>query len=113
MKTTGLVDTLRDALAGASSRIRLAFVFGSIVSGKETPSSDVDLLIVGNIKTEEIVGVLSRAEKSLRREISVLVYSPKEFRHAYHTENHFIASVVKEPKIWIIGDDNELERIVR
>ena len=45
LKTSGLADVFREAIA--SPRIRVAFVFGSVAEGTEEPGSDVDLMVVG------------------------------------------------------------------
>jgi DNA-binding transcriptional ArsR family regulator len=47
IKTSGLVDVIQSALSSFKSRIEFAFIFGSIASGDEISTSDVDLLVVG------------------------------------------------------------------
>ncbi len=111
VKTTGLADVVREALLRTQARIRLAFVFGSIALGKESASSDIDLLIVGNLKTQEVVGTLAPLEKVLRREINPIVYTPEEFKQKLSNRDHFIRAVLRQPKIWIVGGEDELERL--
>ena len=48
-KTSGIRDILHEALASLKDRIKLAFVYGSIARGEEKASSDVDLMVVGEI----------------------------------------------------------------
>jgi len=45
LKTSGLVDVMRDALSHPG--IRLAFVFGSMASSNGKAGSDVDLMVIG------------------------------------------------------------------
>jgi len=111
VKTTGLADVIREALLRTQARIRLAFVFGSIALGKESASSDIDLLIVGNLRTQEAVGTLAPLEKVLGREINPIVYTPEEFKQKLSDRDHFIRSVLRQPKIWIVGGEDELERL--
>jgi hypothetical protein len=47
LKTSGLGDVLREATAPLSSRIRAAFVYGSVAKGEDTATSDIDLLVIG------------------------------------------------------------------
>jgi uncharacterized protein len=60
LKTSGLVDILRQALVKKPG-IRLAFVFGSLASGGEKPASDVDLMIVGSVSLRQLSKWLSGA----------------------------------------------------
>src|SRR5437867_609450 len=46
LKTVGLADVLRAALAPVSRDIRAAFVYGSIAKGNDTAASDIDLMVV-------------------------------------------------------------------
>src|SRR2546428_560517 len=48
LKTVGLGDVLRQRLADFSS-IQAAFVYGSFASGEVDASSDVDLMLVGEV----------------------------------------------------------------
>ena len=45
LKTFGLTDVLRTALAPVSQSIRAAFVYGSIAKGQDTAASDIDLMV--------------------------------------------------------------------
>ena len=44
-KTAGIADVLRDALGES---VTLAFIYGSIASGNETPRSDIDVMVLGS-----------------------------------------------------------------
>ena len=48
LKTVGLADVLRAALAPVSRCIRAAFVYGSIAKGQDTAASDIDLMVVSD-----------------------------------------------------------------
>ena len=108
-KTTGIADVLREALSPLSKRIRAAFVYGSIASGKEGPGSDVDVMIVGDIKFEEAIEALAPAEKTLHREINPHVYGVRDFR-AKAAKEPFLRRVLQEPKILLMGDLDEFEK---
>jgi predicted nucleotidyltransferase len=47
LKTIGLADVLRSALAPLGKRIKAAFVYGSMAKGILTASSDVDVMVIG------------------------------------------------------------------
>lgn len=104
-KTTGVADVLRFALEPLADRIGLAFVYGSIASGKEGARSDVDVMLVGDgLKFEEAVHALAPAEEILRREINPHVYGIREFRTKAKRNEPFLARVLAGPKIMLSGD---------
>ena len=109
-KTTGIADVLRSALAPVAGRIELAFVYGSVASDKEGPRSDVDLMLVGELKFEDAIHALTRAEKTLRREINPHVYGAREFRSKRAGTEPFLRLVPGEPKILLIGDLHDFEK---
>jgi len=111
IKTAGIGDTLRAALAPIVGQIELAFVYGSIARGEEGLRSDVDLLVVGNVTFADVVKNLQGAQKLLGREISPTVYPAEEFKSKVRAKHHFLTSVFKGPKIYLIGDENELRRL--
>jgi uncharacterized protein len=110
-KTSGIRDVLNDALAPLAERIRLAFVYGSIARGAETGSSDVDLMVVGEVGFTDVVSALNESESKLGREVNPTVYGPREFREKVAAKNHFLSTVAKEKKLFVIGDEREFRRL--
>jgi predicted nucleotidyltransferase len=94
-----------------AERIRLAFVYGSIARGDETGSSDVDLMVVGEVSFADAVSALSDSESNLGRDINPTEYGPKEFREKLAAKNHFLLTVAKEKKLFVIGDEREFRRL--
>ncbi len=107
LKTVGLADILRGALQ--DERIKVVFVFGSIVDGKETADSDVDLFVIGDVGLRRISELLAGVSEKIGREINPHVMSKDEFRNRIETGEHFVSSIVKSPKLFITGTDRDLE----
>jgi predicted nucleotidyltransferase len=107
-KTAGLGDLVREALAPLTSRLRLAFIFGSAARGELSAASDVDLLVVGDVTFQELVAALGVAQERLGREINPTLYSPDEFRAKLQGQHHFLTAVLREPQIPILGGADEL-----
>ena len=110
IKTAGLSDVLRTALAPLADSIDVAFVFGSFATDRVRPDSDVDLMIVGRVTLQEIVDVLGSVEQEIGREVNPSVFPLEEFRERVEAGEHFIISVLNERKLFLIGDERELER---
>ena len=107
-KTAGLADVLRDALAPLAGKIRLAFIFGSVAQGKERSTSDVDVLVVGSASFAAVVGALSPAGERLRRAVNPVVMTRAAFESKRSGADRFVARIMREPKIILIGDAGEL-----
>lgn len=111
-KTTGIVDKLRDSLSPSADQIRAAFIFGSIASGSEDKTSDIDVMVVGDISFGDIVTLLSEAEEQLGREINSVVYPIDEFNQKVRGGHHFVKNILESEKIFLVGDERELARLV-
>lgn len=111
IKTAGIGDILKIALAPIAQEIRCAFIYGSIANGTENAESDVDVFIVGQITFANVVAALSPVQETLAREINPTVYPATEFREKLAKKNHFIKSIMAGKKIFLIGDEHELKRM--
>jgi predicted nucleotidyltransferase len=111
VKTAGVADVLRSALAGLSDRIDVAFIYGSFAAGSERADSDIDLMIIGSATLREAVPALGSTERELRREVNPSVFSREEFRERALAEEHFVSTVLAEAKVFVIGDEHELAGI--
>ena len=109
-KTTGLAWLVRDHLSEISDRIDSAVVFGSMASGRQNSTSDVDVLVLGDVELINIVKALSPLSSTLRREINPVVMSVDKFAALLGEKDRFAMRVLDEPKLFIIGDMNELAK---
>jgi len=107
LKTSGLADVLREAMR--EENIRMAFVFGSLARKEENPRSDIDLMVIGAITFRRLAKCLAGVAERLGREINPHVMSPEEFQRRQKKRDHFLSSVLSAPRIWVIGDEHELE----
>jgi predicted nucleotidyltransferase len=110
-KTTGVADQLRAALAPLADSIVSAFIYGSIASGQERPNSDIDLMIIGTVRFEDVIRLIHPYQEELRREINPHVYAAAEFKRRASEKNSFIDRILKLPKISVIGDPDELGKL--
>jgi len=112
-KTVGAVSVLRTALEPISDQIVVAFVYGSVAREEETAQSDIDLMIIGKATLDDVLSHLSAIEKKVGRVINPTVYSAAEFRSKLLSGNHFLNSLTKGKKVFLIGDDDELRKVGR
>ena len=111
LKTVGLADVLRSALEPLREKISIAFVFGSLAAGGSSSESDVDLMIIGSAGLRELAPVLSTVSDRLGREVNPVTLSPDEWEERLRDEDHFLSAVAREPKIIVLGVQDELDRL--
>jgi predicted nucleotidyltransferase len=110
-KSVGIAEVLKEHLRKNS--IKIAFIYGSYAQGRESFSSDIDLMVIGEISSKELSSILSKPKKELMREINYAVFSLKEFINKVKQKDHFLSSVLKDKKIFIVGSENELKTIIK
>ncbi len=66
---------------------------------------------MGELSFEDAVEALYPLQEELNREINSVVYSVDEFKRKLYEGQHFVSSVIKEEKIFLMGDENELGRL--
>ena len=95
LKTVGLAEPIRDALAPLADRIALALLFGSVAHGTATADSDIDLLVVADDLTlESLYAALLPVETTLARQISPTLYSVREFAERRAAGSAFLSRVL-------------------
>lgn len=108
-KTMALAEPLRAALAPLASRIRAAFVYGSVAKREDTAGSDVDLMLVSDdLSYPELYVALEALSQQLGRPVNPTLYTPQELAHRVTRGDSFIKRVLDQPKIWLIGGDDAL-----
>ncbi len=109
LKTFGLADVVRTALLASPHRLRFAFIYGSVAKGADTAASDIDLMVVGEeLSYSHLFELLATAEAQLGRKINPSLYTPDAFAAKLRADNHFISRVLDQPKIMLVGTENDL-----
>lgn len=107
-KTSGLADVMADGLMPLAERIEVAFVFGSIASGKARAGSDIDLMVIGEIDFGEVVARLHPLQESLGREINPKLYTRAEWQKLVQKQSAFVRDVLGKPRLFVIGNEQSL-----
>lgn len=111
LKSVGIAEVLKGRLK--NSEIKIAFIYGSYAKGQESLQSDIDLMVIGDVSSKKLSGILSKPKKELMREINYAAFSPQEFIKKVSQKDHFLNSVLRDQKIFIIGDENELRKLIK
>ena len=110
LKTMGLADVLRAALAPLVPQIGAAFIYGSVARQQDSAQSDVDVLIVsGTLAYGEVFGALEGAAASLGRKVNPTLYTPADWAKRVQKDNAFVSRIWEQPKIWLVGSAEQLD----
>ena len=106
-KTVALHEPIRDALSPFKDRIMFAAIYGSVAKHKDTPSSDIDLLVVSDDLTlEQLYSALVPAEKELARKINPTLYTSEEFERRKKTGSGFLSRVLAGEHVVLVGKES-------
>jgi predicted nucleotidyltransferase len=108
-KTTGAAELLANALMPLQPA--LALIFGSVASGTEIASSDVDVLVIGELGFADVVQATYPVQAELGREINPVVYSVPEFQRRIQAQDPFVHDLLAKPKIFLVGAEHDLSQL--
>lgn len=105
----GLADPIREALRQVEPRVRAAFVYGSVARQDDAASSDIDIMLISDTLTYgDVYSALEEAAEQLARPINPTILSTEELSKRIASDNAFVSRVLSQPKIWLIGGENDL-----
>lgn len=108
-KTFGLAEPLRGVLRKLQRGIRAAFVYGSVAKRADTARSDIDLMVLSDkLSYADLFGALEPLNERLGRTVNPTVLSSAEFSRKARSKDSFVAKVLAQPKVWIIGGEDDL-----
>ena len=110
-KTIGLTSLLEEALSDLGDRIHVAFVFGSMASGRQSAGSDLDICVLGEVSLLEVVTALSAVKETVRREVNPVVMTTTKFSSLAAKEDRFVTRVLSEPKLYVKANEDELAEL--
>ncbi len=103
-KTIGPADQLRAALEPLADQLEVALMFGSVAKGTDTAQSDIDVLLVSNSLTLEVVfEALEEAEAALGRPIQPTLYTSEEFQRRRDSQSPFVRNVLAGEHVVLWG----------
>jgi predicted nucleotidyltransferase len=109
IKTVGVVEPLRQALTPKAKDLRAVFVYGSVARGTDKAGSDIDLMVISDrLRYPDLLDALQGAEAVLARPINPNVMNLTEWRRKRATKDSFAARVSSQPRLFVIGSDDDL-----
>ncbi len=112
IKTAGAAAPIGRMLAPFGQRVRAAFIYGSMARMESDSTSDIDLMVVGEVSMTELTRPVRALEWSLGREIHLSLFTPARFRDKLREGNHYLTMTMKREKLFVQGGPDALAQIV-
>jgi predicted nucleotidyltransferase len=109
-KVRGAPGLLKQALSDDKD-VEYAFIYGSFAAGTENEKSDIDLMVVGEMPLENLLKRLREPEKLLGRDINPSLFQISEMKQRMKDQDPFIGRLIAEPKIMLIGNEDDIRRL--
>jgi predicted nucleotidyltransferase len=107
-KTTGLADALKESLGPLVHKIKAAFIYGSVAKNLEEATSDIDVMVIGDIDLDDLHQAIRSAEQLLDREVNFSVFDEADFKKQLAQKRAFVTDVISGPKIFLVGGEDDL-----
>lgn len=89
-------------------KIKFAFLSVRFLEGRVSQAEDVDLLIVGQVVLPELQAIVANEQTKRETEINYSYMDVAEFQFRVRRRDPFILRVLTQPKIMLIGSEEEL-----
>ena len=109
-KTIGIENQIRVELSDLKG-ISKAFIFGSFADGTLDALSDIDIMIVGDINEDDLIGKISTLENRFEREINYHIFSDKEFTKRKQEKDSFVSRILSKPTIFLVENHENISGI--
>ena len=76
------------------------------------PLSDIDLVVIGGTDEDGLIAELDRMERRLGREVNFKLFTVRQFRRNVGHKDAFLLEILRDKKIMVIGDEDELRKVL-
>jgi predicted nucleotidyltransferase len=111
-RTLGMGDVIREQMHTCHKEIQLAWIFGSVARGAEENYSDIDIMFISKLSLMELSEVIGPVLETATRAINPASLTPENLYKKWQEKDSFIQEIICQPKIWLIGNDDELNKLL-
>ena len=112
LKTESFGRFIRDRIREIGE-IRFALIYGSFAKGEEAETSDIDLLIVGDVNERRMLDITQKIEERVGREVNYIAWTENEFEKKARERIPLLEEIVNTPVIMIVGDLDEFGKAIK
>jgi len=107
-KTIGAIPLITQSLKKIEG-IGEAYLYGSFARNQQDAASDIDVLVIGDPKSEALAEAIHKLERQLGREVNYTVLTRKEFNSRRTRKDAFLENVWHNKRISLIGPDEKAQ----
>ncbi len=107
LKTVGAGDLVRESLEDLEG-IEVAFIFGSFANGEPDVSSDLDIMLIGDLDVAQVTPVIDEMENMLARDVNYVSFTQEEWESRLEDGDPFVTNVRDAPKVMLIGTHDDI-----
>ena len=105
-KTIGAAQLIGQAVKRIEG-IDEAYLYGSFASNQQDAASDIDVLVIGSPREEDLAQAVRALVRKLGREINYTVLTPKEFGSRRARKDAFLENLWHNKRIPLVGSNEE------
>jgi predicted nucleotidyltransferase len=105
-KTIGAAPLIAQSLKRIEG-IHAAYLYGSYANNQQDAASDIDVLVIGSPREEDLAQAMRALERKLGREINYTALSPKELGSRRARKDAFLENVWHNKRIPLVGSNEE------
>ena len=102
-------STFKKEIKRFQEKVDFGFIFGSVAKGTHAASSDLDIMLIGDLSLHEVRAFMGHLSRELFREVNIVIYTPHELQEALERKNSFVTEVFESSKIWLFGNKDGFE----
>jgi predicted nucleotidyltransferase len=107
LKTVGAGDLVSESLKNLEG-IEVSFIFGSFADGDPDASSDLDIMLIGDLDVAQVTPIIDEMEKMLARDVNYILFTQEEWNSRLEDGDSFVTNVRDAPKVMLIGSQDDL-----
>lgn len=108
-KTTGLAYVLSTEL-NTLGKLKYVLIATAFIRGRTSGPNDIDLVLVGDVTLDKLQVIIRKYEAEAKREVNYTVMTEDEFAFRRDRGDAFVASLLSQPQVVLVGDEVELYR---
>ena len=101
-KTIGAIPLISQSLKKVDG-IGEAYLYGSFARNQQDAASDIDILVIGNPRSDVLVEAIQKIERQLGREINYTVFSRTEFESRRNRKDAFLENVWRNKRVSLVS----------
>ena len=107
-KTVAAVPLIAQSLRKIEG-LEEAYLYGSFARNQQDAASDIDVLVIGDPRSEALAETVRKLERQLGREVNYTVLSRKEFESRRTRKDAFLENVWHNKRVSLIAPNEKVQ----